>query len=239
MRNDKLIKVINGIFAVIGIILLISSVIVFIYNQRFISEAEEISGIVERIEAYRNSDGDINHRVYVSYAYGGKQYDNVRVNFYSSNMYEGKEITLYCDPENPGKVIVKGSDLFAVIILAAMGIIFTCIGVIPILVSIRRKAEKNKIRNTGRALYATIDEITYNKSYTVNGRHPYVIFCNYRDDYKDIVYRFKSENLWVNPEPVLTVGSTVKVYVDENNYKKYYVDAESMIQGRIVDYTYS
>lgn len=237
MKSNKFIKVLYGIFAVVGIILLISSVIVFIFNQRFISEAQEISGVIETIEAYRSSDGDINHRVYVSYVYGGKQYNNVRVSFYSSNMYEGKEITLYCDPENPGKVMVKGSGLFATIMFVAMGIIFTCIGVIPILVSIFRKAEKNKIRNTGRSLYATIDEITYNKSYTVNGRHPYVIFCSYKDDYKDIIYCFKSENLWVNPEPVLTVGSTVKVYVEENNYKKYYVDAESMIQGRIVDYT--
>ena len=33
------------------------------------------------------------------------------------------------------------------------------------------------------------------------------------------------------------VGSVIKVYVEENNYKNYYVDAESMIQDKIVNYT--
>ena len=54
---------------------------------------------------------------------------------------------------------------------------------------------------------------------------------------REITYRFKNENLWVNPEPELTVGSMVRVYVEEGNYKNYYVDAERMIQGKIVDYT--
>lgn len=32
----------------------------------------------------------------------------VALNSYSSSMYEGKEITLYCDPEHPGKSRSKG-----------------------------------------------------------------------------------------------------------------------------------
>ena len=48
---------------------------------------------------------------------------------------------------------------------------------------------------------------------------------------------FKSENIWTNPEPVITLGSEVRVYVDGNDFSKYYVDIQGVVQGRIVDYT--
>lgn len=237
MKTNRLIYIFYGIFSFIGIILLVSGVLVCRSNQKFMSEAVEIRGVIESIETYRKSNGDTSHNVYVSYTYGGRQYKNMQVNFYNTGMYEGKEITLLCDPRNPDRVVVKGSNLFAIILLTVMGIIFSCVGIIPLIRTVRNKTRKKKVRNTGRALYATVDEIMYNTSLTLNGRHPYVIYCSYRDDYRNIVYRFKSENLWVNPEPYLTAGSTIKVYVEENNYKNYYVDTESMNQGKIVDYT--
>lgn len=237
MKGGKFLYLFCGIFAVIGAVLLVSAVMVYVSDQKFMAEAEEINGVIDTIETYRDSDHETHHRAYVNYTYNGQQYNKVRVNFYSSSMYEGKEITLYCDPQHPERVIVQGANIFAVVILSGMGVLFLCIGIIPIIISIRVKAKKKKVRETGRTLYATVEEISYCRNYVINGRHPYVIFCSYRDDYKDITYRFKSEYLWVNPEPAVTVGSTIKVYVDANNYKNYYVDAESMIQGKIVDYT--
>ena len=237
MKGGKFLYLFCGIFTVIGAVLLAGAVMVYISDRKFMAEAEEIRGVIDTIEIYRDSDHETHHRAYVNYTYNGQQYNKVRVNFYSSSMYEGKEITLYCDPQHPERVVVQGADVFAVVILSLMGVLFLCMGIIPIVNFIRVKAKKKKVRETGRALYATVDEISYSKNYMVNGRHPYLIFCSYRDDYKDITYRFRSEYLWVNPEPAVTVGSMIKVYVEVDNYKNYYVDAESMIQSKIVDYT--
>lgn len=71
----------------------------------------------------------------------------------------------------------------------------------------------------------------------MNGRHPYVIYCTYRDDYRDTLYRFKSSNIWTNPDPVLHPGDTIPVYVEEANYRHYFVDTESIINRKIEDYT--
>lgn len=237
MKTDKFLYLFCGIFTAVSIVLLVSAVMVYRSDRKFMAEAEEISGVIDTIETYRDSDHDIHHRAYVSYTYNGQQYSKVRVNFYSSTMYEGKEITLYCDPRHPERVVVQGADAFAVVILSVIGIVFLCIGTIPLIIFIRKKAGKKKVRENGKVLYATVDEISHSKNIEVNRRHPYVIYCSYRDDYKDITYRFKSGYLWMNPEPAITVGSTIKVYVEENNYKNYYVDAESMIRGKIVDYT--
>lgn len=237
MKAGRFVNLFCGIFAIIGVVLLVSAVMVYISDRKFMVEAEEISGVIDTIETYRDSDHETHHRVYVDYTYNGQQYGKVQVSFYSSSMYEGKEIILYCDPKHPERVVVKGADVFADIMLSVMGVIFLCVGIIPIIGSIRRKAKIKKVQETGRTLYATVDEISCNTSYTFNGRHPYVIFCSYRDDYKNITYRFKSESLWFNPEPAVTAGSMIRVFVEENNYKNYYVDTESMIRGTIVDYT--
>lgn len=237
MNGGKFIKLFSIVFAFVGAVFLAGAVMVYVSDQKFMAEAEEIMGVVDTIESYRGSDHDMHHRVYVNYTYNGQQYNRVQIGFYSSSMYEGKEIALYCDPQHPERVVVQGSDIIAAAIFAVLGIIFFGVGMTLIISSIRRKARKKKVRENGRALYATVDEINRSRNVTVNGRHPYVVFCSYRDDYKDITYRFKSDYLWVNPEPVITVGSTIKVYVEADNYKNYYVDAESMIQGKIVDYT--
>lgn len=237
MKKGNLINIFFGIFAFVGIALLIGGILMIFFNQKFMNSAEKVNGVISVIETYRDSDDSIDHRVYVSYTYDGKRYDNVRLQYYSSDMYEGKDITLYFDPENPGYVTTKWSEMIAGLILTIIGVVFSIVGVVPISISVCKKLKRKKLLAVGRVLYATVEKIGYNTGYTVNGQNPYVIYCAYRDDYEDVIYRFKSGNLWTDPEPVITVGSTIKVYVKENNYKNYYVDAESMIQGKIMDYT--
>ena len=134
MKVGKFINIFCGLFAIIGAVLLISAVMVCISDRKFMASAEEISGVVDTIETYRNSDNETNHRVFVNYTYNGQQYNRARVNFYSSSMYEGKEITLYCDPQHPERVVVHGAGIFGFIILFFMGIIFLCIGILPIVI---------------------------------------------------------------------------------------------------------
>ncbi|MCM1063229.1 MAG: DUF3592 domain-containing protein [Eubacterium sp.] len=237
MKVRKLANIFCGIFAAVGAFLVTAAVMICISDRKFMAGAEEISGVISAIETYRDPGDETHHRVYVDYTYNGQQYGKVRVNFYTSSMYEGKEITLYCDSRHPERVRVQGADTFAFSMFLVMGIIFLCGGIIPLIISIRSRTKKKKVRETGRMLYATVDEIDRNTNYRFNGKNPYVIICSYRDDHKDITYRFKSENLWFDSEPAVTVGSIIKVYVEENNHKNYYVDTESMIQGKVVDYT--
>ncbi len=52
-----------------------------------------------------------------------------------------------------------------------------------------------------------------------------------------MTYRFRSDNLWTDPGPVLPPGSEIRVYVHPDDYSKYYVDAKSYIEGKIMDFT--
>lgn len=224
-------------FALIGIGLMISSVLYAKSFYSFKNKAEEITGEIARIEEYRDSDHDLKHRVYVSYWYNDVEYEDVPIDFYSSSMYEGKEITLYCDPDNPSNIKCKSSGIFVIVGLMAMGLILMVIGIYPVVCGVRKMLQKKKRLEKGKMLRGVVDSIECNTSVASNGVHPFVIFCSYRDEYKDITYRFKSENIWTDPSLVFQPGSSIEIYVEENDYSKYYVNAEQVIEQKVVDFT--
>ena len=57
------------------------------------------------------------------------------------------------------------------------------------------------------------------------------------DDYSGVLYKFKSDNLWTDPYPILQQGSQVRVLVNGTDYSQYHVDVENCLQGKVVDYT--
>lgn len=231
------VKVIFRLFAAIGIIFIIAGIIWAVWGSRFMQSAVEVSAVISEIESYRESDGDTSHRVYVNYSYGGQRYEGVRLNEYSSGMYKGKEIQIMLNPDNPTQLMTNFGLYFGLIMFFGMGVIFASVGVFPLIVMGRKSSAKKKLIASGQYIYATVESIEYDKSYTVNGKHPFIVYCTYRDDYKDIVYRFKSDSIWTNPEYVIQPGSEIKIFVDRQNYKNYHVDIESILQTKIVDYT--
>lgn len=237
MKKDKVPYLIFGIFGIVGVILIIACICMTVSGIKFEKKSEEITGTIAYIEKYYDSDHDRHFRVYVNYEYQGQEYKHVHLNSYSSSMYEGKEITLKVDPENPGRVKTPHSDLFACIILGIMGVVFSLIGIIPTVSGIRKAAKKKELREKGRYIYATVERIGINRGYSVNGVHPFVVYCNYQDEYSGVLYKFKSDNLWTDPYPILQEGSSIRIYVDGQDYSNYHVDVESSLQGRVVDYT--
>lgn len=237
MKKKRFSSIFFAIFTAIGIIMIICAGVLAWNFMSFQSNAEEISGIITEIESYRNSDHELSHRVYVSYQYDGKEYEDVSLGYYSSGMYEGKEIELLCDPEKPWSITTSFSGIMGSIVLLLIGIVFVLISVIPLVVMARKKRQNRKLMENGHVLHAVVENIDYNTSLRINGRHPYVIICSYRDEYKDITYRFKSKNLWTDPSVVFPVGSNIDVYVMPDNFKKYYVKAEPVLEERVVDLT--
>lgn len=237
MKKGKIIYLPLIIFSIVGIGLLVGGIFYYMNYNNFKSKAEEVTGEISRIESYYDSDHDLRHQVYVSYTYDGVYCEDVSIGSYSSSMYEGKKITLLCDPENPHHIMEKSSGTIGGLILMGMGAIFSVVGIIPMVVMIRKNIQKKKVRSNGKVLHAVVDSIDYNRNYSVNGRHPYVIYCSYQDEYKDISYRFKSENLWTDPSIIFSTGSPIDVYVDPNDYSKYYVSAEQALEQKVVDFT--
>ena len=82
-----------GLFG--GVFILIGSIVLHENDHRV-----ETTAVISRIETgMLQSD----HDVYVSYTVDGKDYET-RSNVYDSRYYEGKEIKVFYDPENPEKI---------------------------------------------------------------------------------------------------------------------------------------
>lgn len=225
------------IFLVAGIVLVGMAVLIYFNNSSFKNRAVKIPATIERIDSYtttrktnRGTRTKTNHNVYVSYEFNGTPYNNIHLRSYTSSMYEGKAITILCDPHNPTDVDVEGMIYFPVILLAVMGVIFGTIGFVPTMILVKKKNKKKKLMTNGKVIYAVVDDVARNLSFAVNGVNPYRIRCSYTDGLR--TYEFVSENMWDNPEEDFPVGSSIRVYVDSNDYGKYYVDS----YNRVSDY---
>lgn len=236
-KNNYFVILFCAVFLIVGIVFLAVGITVMVTTNHFRKNAVEITAEITKLAVYRDSDGDRKHRAYVTYQYGDTVFEDIGLNFYRSNMYEGEKIPLLCDPDNPGHVMSSSGMILLEAVFIGIGAIFSSIALIFIGTVKRKASQKKKLVSSGRRLSATVEQITRNTSLKMNGQSPYQIYCYYRDDYKDVVYRFKSENLWTNPNLMIQPGDSIYVYVDEKNYCHYHVDTESILNKKIADYT--
>ena len=124
----------------------------------------------------------------------------------------------------------EGAILF-LLIFGGIGLLFFVLGVIFLIVELKKKLRNDKLLNAGNYVMAQIMEVSLNYNVTVNRRHPYIVRCRYEDMYGN-VHIFKSRDLFFDPTDLLKVR-LVKVYVDGENYKHYYVDIDGVLPNVI------
>ncbi|MGN0401279.1 MAG: DUF3592 domain-containing protein [Acetatifactor sp.] len=240
-RNGGLVEVIIfAVFAIVGIGLFIGGVFFLKSSLEFKKIAKETTATISEIRTSTDSDGDIHHSVYVTYKVNGDTYKDRPLNFYSSGMYEGKKMTILYDPNNPNRIGSASNNIFTTALLMGMGLIFGSVGAIPLLLRAKKSSKRNRLRENGKVLHAKVVNIDINRSYSVNGRHPYFIICEYQDEYSGKTYRFKSENIW--QEVVLNSMDEqyIDVFVNPGDFSQYTVDVEGFLnrlQSDVIDYT--
>ena len=235
MKGNKVENLIWIIFFGIGLIFVIIGIVICanIFNYK---NKVETTGIITEIGSYRDLYGQRENSVYVEYTVDGRVYESA-LNGYSSNFYEGKEIEIYYDINNPSKIGVKSIDL-VFLIFPGIGSIFLVIGGVGIIIKGRRKALEKKLMSYGDKVFAKIIDVCNNTRYTVNGRHPYVIICQWNNEIDGKEYIFKSGNLWFDPTFAIEQKNidTLPVYIDMKNKKKYVIDT-SILADEVVDLT--
>ena len=143
MKKENLLTVIfSAVFATVGLFFLIAGIITMQSGRRFQEMGEEIQAEITDILKYRDSRGKNRYEVYVDYIYDGKSYRNIRLNSYSGGMYEGKEIAILCDPENPEHIEILDGKMVFGIVVGIMGGALLVGAAIPVIVTGRRTARK-------------------------------------------------------------------------------------------------
>lgn len=232
MKPQHIINLIMSIFGLIGIALLIGGGFWLGSNIRYNQTAEPVTAVITSIETRRDSDGDIDYDVYVSYTYDGERYEDIWLNFWSSGMSEGENMTLYCNPGDPTSPHSPSSDYLGGALLLFMGLCFFLVGLCNWINFFKKKKRKKMVLENGIHILATVDDISVDTSLRVNGNSPFVISCYYEDEYTGTTYEFVSEQFWDCPEEVFPMGSTIDVTVDPNDYSNYHVNAEEKMAWR-------
>lgn len=234
MKSKNLINLIWTVFFSFGLIFTIIGIIICMITFNYENKVDTV-GTITDISIYRGNR-NTKHQTLVKYSVDDKEYESM-LNSYSSSFYVGKEIDIYYDRDNPNKIGVKTLD-YVFLIFPSIGSIFVIIGGTGLIVNVHNKRVEKYLKQNGNVIYARYVESILNTSYSVNGRHPYNIICEWNNIEDGKKYIFKSKNIWVNPENIIKEKNIENflVYIDLKNKKKYLVDIESLTEN-IVDLT--
>lgn len=231
MHPEKAEKVIFAVFAIVGAVMIVASIIFGIKGFREKNSSVEIEAVIDRIDVWYDSDGDERHDVYVSYDYNGHHYSGVESNYYNSGMREGKVTKIHIDPDRPYEVSYSSGLIVAMIALLFMGLVFFLVGAIPTAIRIKKEKNHKRLLTDGRRIIAKIEDMYLDHTLTVNGYNPFVILCKYTDDFTGVEQTYKSHHIWDGAVGVLEPGMEIQVYVDRDDPKKYFVDPYSALNS--------
>lgn len=228
MDKSKNIKIMMFVFLAIGICIIIGGIIFQVNNMKFLKTATKTEAKITNIVTSYDSDGDANHSVNVKFMVNGEEYGGI-LGEWSSSMYVGKTVTVYYNPNNPNE-FRSGSSGFVGFILIAFGAVFAIIGTVFLINDKKRKNKKEDLEKNGIKVYAKINDIYKDNSYSFNGRNPYVIECSC--EYNGKIYTFISEHIWGDVKTIAENKniSELEVLLNPDNPDEYYVNIEQLKQ---------
>ncbi len=233
----------GGVGVVIGIVLVAVSLLVLFLmlngHQTFMKTAVKATATISQIQASGDS-----HTVIVTYqTAAGPQ--TARLNQYNSGMRIGQTMEVYYLPDKPQEL--RSSGMFGAVlpgaILFVMGAVFILFGL-----QAKKSARlQEELRTRGIAYDADVIDCRMDMSTTrttnnhsssysttstqqVNIRYTLIVRYQSRDGN---TYECKSRAMSYDPRPYMQ-GPQVKVYVDEYDAKRYFVDVESAMDQTVV-----
>lgn len=222
VRNTrKTMKTISIIFLLVGVVLGSVGVAIGIIGSRWEQSLVPVNGWISHITTEWDSTNGQDHHVYVGYVYEGVTHEDVPISVYKSSMDPGDRIRLGIDPEKPDSATMLGSFRLFGSIMGGIGAVFALIGLIFPGITAANKRKAQKLMENGRRIHAMVSNVEMNFNVTINGRHPYVLYC--RDGQRN----YKSSFLWEDPSDRFPVGTYVSVYVDPERPDRYYVDTRN------------
>lgn len=221
------VSIIGAVFLIVGVFFIILGFVLFASAKKFQETAEQTTAVITRIDTYRSrtagGDHTTEHDVYIEYIVDGVEY-NAQLDTYNSSMYEGKEIEVYYDPDNPKNVKGGGSGLL--LIMSAIGAVFAVIGGSFVINDAKKRANMKMLLENGEVMTGVITNIVMDMSISINGVHPYKAECEVTDPYTGEKYLYCSDS--VMEDISYMEGAEVTVYVDRDDRSKNYIDLDTV-----------
>ena len=222
----KALSIIKYLFTFLGLAMLVGSFYINEDTRSFIAQATKTEGtVVQLILSY--SDNSRTYHPLVRFTdTNGKAIEFVSSTGSNPPGYsEGEKVEVLYLPAEPYKA--RLNSFFSLwggsIIVGGLGGIFLLIGG-GIFLAPKLKSRKNEyLREQGSPIETEFQSVAFNTAVSVNGRNPFQVITQWKNPSTSQIQIFKSDNLWYDPTEHIQ-NKRIRVFVDRNNPKKYYVD---------------
>lgn len=117
------------------------------------------------------------------------------------------------------------------LVFGGIGAVLAVLGAVFILHPIRRRRTIARLLDSGARVQADIAWVGRDRRFSVNGRHPWVIQCVWRDPDTGREYTWNSESCWFDPQPYLDGRETLPVCYDPAHPRRHVVDTRGILPG--------
>lgn len=111
-----------------------------------------------------------------------------------------------------------------------IGVLLNLITLVSLIHMIRKEQMVRKLFDSGIRVYGKIIDIRRNERFKLTSKFSFYISCEYFDEAEQKLYHFNSERLWKDSAKI-DQTKKIPVYVQVNDFSKYYVDVKSLTQN--------
>jgi Protein of unknown function (DUF3592) len=227
----KLLRLVFGLFAVVGLGLLIGSLVSIQHTRRFLATAISVPGeVTENVwREDRSSNNNTHWAFYPRIRFrttGGQEISFITNSGSSPPAYRVNEpVTILYDPQQPYRAYIKSfSELWLLpTILCGLGMVFCSFGVVAVVWKGITASKNAWLEKNGRRIQAEFTGVELNRSLEVNGVNPYRIVCQWLDPASNQMHIFRSANIWFDPTDYIP-RKTLEVLVDPKRPHRYLVE---------------
>ncbi|PSL43896.1 uncharacterized protein DUF3592 [Chitinophaga niastensis] len=237
--NKKTLKLVAKGFLVLGFLLLIISGFMYISAKKFRANAAQTEGtVIEMKESQSTSGKGAEQKTFSTYApvvsylaADGSSHTYVSsVSSYPPDYKVGEKVPVYYDKTNPDNVQLGGADEYAgPFAVAAMGLAFILFVGVFFIISARKSASEQWLKQNGKAVAADFVKVVVND---FEGREiNYFILGSWQDNTTNKLHFYNSELVRFDPTPFIN-DKKIDVYIDPKNPEKYYMDISFLPESK-------
>lgn len=218
-------KIFGTIFLIVSIVVIGLAFSTFYNAFNFNSNAQRTEAVISNIAILKDKNGKEYYDTLVNYTVSGKQYNNISLNTSVNDKKKGDTIDIFYNKLDNTSIRISLKPYYLSIFLFSMGIALLVSAFMAVRRLNYRKNEVNNLILDNNFIYANIKDIQNNFGLRFGTRSPIFIKCEYNDGNNNIT--FDSDNIWL-PIKKDIIQKQVKVFIDNNDMNKYYVDTRDL-----------
>jgi uncharacterized protein DUF3592 len=205
--------IVGAVFAPVGLILLGVAAALAVSSAGFASTADRAKGTVVDL-AYRNGAA-YPYVTYVSPSDRREYTFGESTGSWPPAYAIGERVPVVYDPDHPGHAHIDSwaNKFLGPTICGGLGVVFTTIGALLLILERRRAMRSRWLRTHGRERWVEVAHIGPDFSVRLNGQNPLVVHASWRDERSGRIHTASSDHLWHYPGPELLNGP-VRVLFD-------------------------